>query len=139
MLNAVPITGLTILSCQEHVFTSGRSRVNDHWQFVAGLEAIIIPILWCSWMADIRTKKTGSRTAGGRPMTTARNSVLLDDLGCAAWFAITLVIIVVVLHQPHLHKHIPPLLDFPNEKSHPSWKSSSNVCQKSNPTSVIRA
>ncbi len=60
-----------------------------------------------------------------------------NDIGCGLWCLVTVVVLLALhryLVQPPL-----PLLDCPNERSHPQWKSSSNLCQRSNLTTATRA
>lgn len=53
---------------------------------------------------------------------------------CSPWLLILITVLILVV--PHLICRTPPLLDYPSERSHPQWKSSRNLCQRSNLTTA---
>lgn len=59
-----------------------------------------------------------------------------DDPVWPIWVLVGLVVIVLVVRE--LLTPTQRLIDVPNERSHPQWKSSSSVCQKSDHTATIR-
>ncbi len=67
----------------------------------------------------------------------AAPTATLNDADCGLWCVLAIVILVSV-HR-YMNQPPAPLLDLPHERSHPQWKSSSNLCQRSNLTTATRA
>lgn len=50
----------SVVGCQQFAVVSRNSPTpanGDLWQFVAGLEAIALLVVWLMWMVDVRVKK----------------------------------------------------------------------------------
>lgn len=50
----------TLFACQQFAVISRNSPVpanGDLWQFIAGLEAIALVVMWLMWMVDVRVKQ----------------------------------------------------------------------------------
>lgn len=67
---------------------------------------------------------------------SAAASVVWSDFGCGLWCVITAVVLISI-HR-YFNQPPEPLLDLPNQRSHPRWKSSRNLCLKLNLTTAIR-
>ena len=56
----------SVFGCQPFAVahSSYPDPMTDLWQFVSGLEAVIILILWLCWMSDARLPKDHNPTSG---------------------------------------------------------------------------
>ena len=60
MLTKPQFDNSTIFACQQFAVISRNSPTpanGDLWQFVAGLEAIALLVVWLMWMVDVRVKQ----------------------------------------------------------------------------------
>ena len=60
-----------------------------------------------------------------------------SDIGCGLW-CLVVVVVLLALHRYLLQPPF-PMLDYPNERSHPRWKLSKNLCLRLSRTTATRA